>query len=553
MEFIKHKTVIVIFLIILLGLTLRFYGLDQKSLWHDEVVNLNRVVWLSFVDIIFSKPYHANPPLYFLLLKLWTMLFGTLHFAIRSLSAIFGVISLYFIYRVGELSFGKRVGILSALLLSISPLHLFYSQDATCYSLFVLLCLIVVFIILKLEITKRKALWSFYLFMAFFGLLMTHYYSIFFLLSIDAFFLLNYRRYSGLVKKLFIAQLIISLFFIPFFIHVLKDLFSQGFIAISWIEKMPMREAFTEMVETFSYGGVHYGGRDIKILEKNLIIPSLLDYIYLFCISFGLYISFKIKNLQISISRDKEFLLLFWLFGGIIISLIFSWFFFPIFVPRYIIYSLPAWYILIAKGLSNIKPRFLKNSLIIIIIILNIFSVTYYYRNELKAPWKKITQYLQERGFNYRDLIVFVPNFEKKVLSFNANSSGKDNKLYRTKTISWCEFKNILGNPLSKEIKPVSNSIAIYKKQRIFLILGRWAGTKYKPLTKLSLSNQDYYFEDCTDYPFELRDIFNNSFNKVNEHYFDANGDKYAIKGNFRTDIIWQSNGIYVGEFILNN
>jgi len=236
--------------------------------------------------------------------------------------------------------------------------------------------------------------------------------------------------------------------------------------------------------------------------------------------------------------------------------LIFSWFFFPIFVPRYIIYSLPAWYILIAKGLSNIKPRFLKNSLIIIIIILNIFSVTYYYRNELKAPWKKITQYLQERGFNYRDLIVFVPNFEKKVLSFNANSSGKDNKLYNLKSISWCEFKNILGNPLIKGIKTVNGTITVYNKQRVFLIQGRWAaGAKFKPLTNNShlYSLETIQFEDCMDSPDVLRGIFNNSFNKVNEHYFDANGNKYAINEDCSIDVIKKLNGIYVGEFVLNN
>lgn len=549
----KRKVTAIIILIFLIGAVLRFYNLGQKSLWYDECANLLGVVNSSFSGILSSSYYNTNPPFYHLLLKFWIMVFGISYFAVRSLSAILGILSLYLIYRVGDMLCGKRVGILSALFLSISPLHLFYSQDATTYALFILICLILVFIILKLNVTKLKILWSAYLFMALLALLLTHYYGILFLFSINLFFLINYKRYFVLFKRLFIMQVIALFFFIPYFYSNLNNLMSQGFISLSWIHMGTIKEVFVDIIETFSYGGTHYGGADINIPRRQLIVPSLLNYIYLFCLLFGFRVFFNDKKFGIVKESGKELFLLLWLLGGIVCAWAASLLFFPIFIPRYIIYSLPVWYVLIAKGLSEFRLKFLRNLLIIIIIILNIFSLTYYYNNELKSPWKKISQYLYERGFNDDDLIVFTPAVERKVLLFNAYFLKKD-RFYK-KSVSWCQFKEVLANPLFRKIENPRRVIFIHKKQRVFLIQSRWSGSKYKSLiNNLVLDKFKLMrFDDCIELPDELRSIFNNSLIKVKENYFDSNGSMYLVNEGFQMSIIQELQGIYVGEFLLNS
>lgn len=549
----KRKVTIIIMLIFLTGAALRFYSLGQKSFWYDESNNLLGVSSQSFNEILFSGYFHATPPVYYLLLKFWVMFFGIGYFAVRSLSAIFGILSLYFIYRVGSILYGKRAGILSALFLSISPLHLFYSQDATAYVFFVLTCLIVVFVILKLNITRRKNLWSFYLIIVLLGLLLTHYYAVFFLLSINLFFLINYKRSSDLFKRLFVVQVIILFFFIPYFNYILSKLIRQGFVSLSWISTVPIKETFFDVLGAFSYGGAHYGGADINISSRQLIIPGFLNYIYLFCILFGFRVFFNDKEPGAAKGSGKEFFLLLWLLGGIICALVFSLLFFPIFVPRYIIYSLPAWYILIAKGLNDLRLKSLRNSLIIIIIILNIFSLSYYYHNELKSPWKKISQYLYERGFNDDDLIVFMPAVERRVLLFNAYFLEKD-RFYK-KSVTWCQFKEVLFNSLCRRIENPRRVILIHKKQRVFLIQSRWSGTKYKSLINKSRLDKIklMHFDDCIDSPDELRNIFNNLLMKIKENYFDSNGNMYSVSEGFQMSIIQELQGIYVGEFLLNS
>ena len=69
-------------------------------------------------------------PQYHLLLHLWMTLFGTSLFALRFLSLIFGVFATIIIYLLGRRLFNEEVGLISALILAISPLNIEYSQEA---------------------------------------------------------------------------------------------------------------------------------------------------------------------------------------------------------------------------------------------------------------------------------------------------------------------------------------------------------------------------------------------------------------------------------------
>ena len=129
---------VALLLIILLATGLRAYRLDAQSLWYDEgssLVNAQRTpaqIWrASAADI--------HPPGYYLALAGWTRLSGQSEIALRAMSLLFGVLLIPVTYALGRRLFNPTVGLLSALLLSINPFQIYYSQETRMYALLALL------------------------------------------------------------------------------------------------------------------------------------------------------------------------------------------------------------------------------------------------------------------------------------------------------------------------------------------------------------------------------------------------------------------------------
>ena len=119
--------------ILLIGLFLRVYDLANESMWGDEAFSIY-IANLNLSQIFFYP--ENNPPLYFMILHWWINLFGDSEISIRFPSVIFGFLSIFMIYKVGNQIYDKDVGILSSLLLGLSVFHIHYSQEARTYSLY---------------------------------------------------------------------------------------------------------------------------------------------------------------------------------------------------------------------------------------------------------------------------------------------------------------------------------------------------------------------------------------------------------------------------------
>lgn len=94
----KHKEIILLLLIIIIGAALRVYDLGAESTWLDEAYGI-RVSAEGVAAIIEEAgPTQIIPPFYFVTFHYWMNLFGTSEVATRSLSAILGIISILLIY-----------------------------------------------------------------------------------------------------------------------------------------------------------------------------------------------------------------------------------------------------------------------------------------------------------------------------------------------------------------------------------------------------------------------------------------------------------------------
>lgn len=153
---------------IALGAGLRFTNLTAKPLWTDEfstivfslgnsfrTVPLDRVISMAelleplqpnpqagvgtVVHHLLSESNH--PPLYFVLTHLWLQLFSPVQglvsvWAVRSLSALFGVISIPATFGLAWWAFRSRLSAhLAAALMATSPFGVYLAQEARHYTL----------------------------------------------------------------------------------------------------------------------------------------------------------------------------------------------------------------------------------------------------------------------------------------------------------------------------------------------------------------------------------------------------------------------------------
>ena len=122
--------------IVALALALRFYRLDAQSLWYDEGWSVHLAQGsLGQLLAQASSDGHTHPPGYYILLLLWTRLFGGSVFAVRSLSVVIGAATVWAIYHLGCELFDHVAGFVAAVFLALAPAHAVYSQEARMYVL----------------------------------------------------------------------------------------------------------------------------------------------------------------------------------------------------------------------------------------------------------------------------------------------------------------------------------------------------------------------------------------------------------------------------------
>ncbi len=123
----------------LLGAVLRFVGIGHQGFWFDEG-NTALLVHFSPGKMIGLIPQtESTPPLYYCVAWVWARLFGYGEAALRSLSAVAGVLTVPVAFGAADKLVSRRAGVIAAALTACNPLLIWYSQEARSYSLLVLL------------------------------------------------------------------------------------------------------------------------------------------------------------------------------------------------------------------------------------------------------------------------------------------------------------------------------------------------------------------------------------------------------------------------------
>ncbi len=145
-----------------LAFVMRRKGLATQSLWFDEADLVSRAAQdLPTILKSFVKP-GENGPLYTLFMHFWVQFAGTGEAAVRTPSMLAGTAAVPLIFLVGRKLGGAALGLVGAFLLTVSPYHLWYSQDAKMYPLALCVTLASVYLFLRGLESDKKGWWVAY-------------------------------------------------------------------------------------------------------------------------------------------------------------------------------------------------------------------------------------------------------------------------------------------------------------------------------------------------------------------------------------------------------
>jgi len=176
--------------IILLGVVLRFWQLDLKPLWPDEVITalfslgrnyndvpLNILFPLSRLDQIFTlQPAIAcpqiaqavaaqsvHPPLFFCLMHSWLSWISPnpfpLAWELRAFPAFIGVAAIPAVYCLNRVAFSPAAGLMAAAVMAVSPFAVYLSQEARHYTLPMLLIVLGLLGLIRVQQDFQQQQW----------------------------------------------------------------------------------------------------------------------------------------------------------------------------------------------------------------------------------------------------------------------------------------------------------------------------------------------------------------------------------------------------------
>lgn len=340
--------------VLLLAFAVRISGLTSQSLWRDEVDAL-RFSQASLPTLLSNFGRVGwNGPLYYVLLRPWVTFAGQSEIALRGFSLCFGVLGVALSYRLGREWFTPLVGGLSALLMACSPYMVWYSQEAKMYTLVCALALATLLVYYRALVSNDWRAWT-------------------------AVLVLVWCTIGVHIMGGLLVPVLVLLFFVwwriartrwPQALVVLAGIIAPVVVALPWAFPLLLRggdighrflklpDMLVVMLNAFGRG----------VLSEGRVIPMALA---LFCALAGTVLWSRPESEESVLGQEPRHVIALWvwlavpLLGLYAISLRV-----PMFVDRYLIWIGPAFYMLIARGLDQIRRRSMIVSVLCLVAML---------------------------------------------------------------------------------------------------------------------------------------------------------------------------------------
>ena len=379
----SKKDFILPLLVVLAAAALRFFQLGFFSMWFDEAYSwhlanqsVRRIIELARID--------NTPPVYHILLHFWLKLGAESDFAVRLLPAAFGIASIWMTYKLGDLLYGRKIGITAAIISAVSFQLVHYSQENRMYSLQVLLGVVSTYYFL-LGLRKGGYVnWSVWI-LANAVNFYNHLFTVLLVFAQWLFYISFFKEHRKHLPCWFAANVILLLLYLPWAAVIVKQV---GVIQGSyWV----LPAAPLEILKA----GFHLiGGTD---LGNNYVLAGILNLPFLTAGAAGLYLIFKTRK------ENRGILLPLLFFAPMIVVYFISIGRQSLFYYRYFVFLLPYLHLIFAVGTQKAFRGSFRNVSFISIVGVSVVFLYYYYSvpaysEELRTPVKNVTEYLGENG-----------------------------------------------------------------------------------------------------------------------------------------------------------
>ena len=437
----KVGITLLLMIIVLLGASLRLYKLGSNDLWFDEALSvlsadkIEKVYSLPDVDVpydnlaleerearfIHFKTVDPQPFLYYLILKCAMSCLGKSALSLRLVSVFFSILSILVMYKVGAEISNKKNGIYAAFLIAISPIHIWYAQEARQYSLSVFLMLLSVYLLLRALEREGVKYWLGFIVSSIL-LIYTNYIGLVILIAIWPLF--GIKKYRASLKKCIVASVVIILLFLPC-IHI----FWQHFLFVKEAFWLARPSLYSVMI-TFKNFNIGYSNFHFVFL------PSMILFFALAFLGF-----FSINK------KAKMFLLMFLFFPILFIFVVSQRV--PIYLDRQLIIFSPFYYLAVAKGISCIRHNVIRVSLVCLILVFIASSIYNYFSNQMpilptiyhqgsyvKKPFEPAIKYIEDNWQEGDTLVYSHISVKPSFLYYqqrydNLKQNDKNNSIYK--------------------------------------------------------------------------------------------------------------------------
>ena len=387
-----------------LALVLGLVHLSRNDIWYDEAASLffARQRGLDFFRVFLREDTHG--PLYYGLLKIWTWVWGEGDWFSRLPSVLCSSGCVFVVVRLGARLFGRAVGLYAALLVALSPFHLYYAQEVRFYSLVAFMATLHVLCFVNLlgedplpsAVSRQPSRWAWWGFVATgTASLLTFYMSGLLLMAESVCVLIFWKRIQRKrVLGAFAAAALLPAAWLPAVVWQIRH--SHG--SIRWIPNRSTWKFLSSACYAFTAG-------------RN---PTWLDAVVAVVLVAGALMTL------IHIARRRErgpWALWCWFLVPLVAALVIS-LRRPLYEPRYLMMLLPAFFLLAAAGICRVRLQAVRWPLAVVVgVALIIADARYYQQNKFDERWRDAVAYVRREAIA-TETVVAVPSHEVATFTY---------------------------------------------------------------------------------------------------------------------------------------
>lgn len=432
----------------LVAAAVRLYRLGAESLWLDEAYSVVVVRDHSLRWLLLEHPtFDPHPPLHYVLLKLWTVAFGVSEVSVRLHAALLGVGAVAGTYYLADELFDPTAGTVAALLVAVSPFHVWHSQNVRMYSLLALLTVLSCYLLVWVtrEFTWRRA-GGYVVATALLGY--THVFALFVVAAQGGYLLTRSLgpgdRLALPARRWIPVQAGVGALLAPWIaelLHRARGLRAGDGSPISWIPE-PSPSVFGETYLLFASGKHLHWQLDGAIPEP---VPVLLGLLAAACVLLAVV---RVRGPESSAGGadesgrsgrpgiDRAALPGCWL--AVLLAVVpvavpygLSKLVAPLFVIRYTIPASIGFYLLVARGASGIASRPVRYVVVAVLVVGALAPLPTYYADDQREQWREAAAFVGAEA-DADDVVIVTPGWNWRPFEYYYRGDATVRKAYRS-------------------------------------------------------------------------------------------------------------------------